>query len=105
LKLKYFYELDRSYERPLVLWGAGRNGKFMAKLLLEHEKEFFWVCDNPKKIGKHVYGIIMEKYNSIPEIENPQIMIVVTSTGEKAKIREQLISWGKIPVEDFWFFI
>jgi hypothetical protein len=105
LKLKYFYELDRSQERPLVLWGAGRNGKFMAKLLQELESKFYWVCDNPKKIGKHVYGIMMENFNSIPALEHPQIMIVVTSTGEKAKIRRQLIDWGKQPIEDFWFFL
>lgn len=105
LKLRYFYVLDRNSQRPLVLWGAGRNGKFMAKLLLEQEKQLHWVCDNPKKIGKHVYGIVMEDFTSIPDFENPQIMIVVTSTGEKAKIRRQLLDWGKKPIADFWFFL
>jgi glycosyltransferase involved in cell wall biosynthesis len=37
LKLRYFYEIDRDKNRPLVLWGAGRNGKDLAKLLLEKE--------------------------------------------------------------------
>ncbi len=104
LKLRYFYELDRDRQRPLVLWGAGRNGKDMAKLLLAHDDSFHWVCDNQRKIGEQVYGVKMEHFGSIPRLDNPQIMIVVTSPKEKIKIRQQLQDWGKKPVKDFWFF-
>lgn len=104
LKLRYFYELDRDRSRPLVLWGAGRNGKDMAKLLQAKQDSFYWVCDNPRKIGKDVYGVRMEHYNCIPDLENPQIMIVVSSPGGKMEIRQQLEIWGKEPVRDFWFF-
>ena len=104
LKLRYFYELDRDLSRPLVLWGAGRNGKDMAKLLLNHEKDFHWVCDNENKIGKDVYGIKMQHFSEIPEIDNPQIMIVVSSPDGKKEIRHQLQTWDKQPVTDFWFF-
>ncbi len=105
LKLRYFYELDRDMDRPLVLWGAGNNGKFMARLLQQRQEDIYWVCDNPKKIGKHVYDIMMHDYRSIPELDKPQIMVVVTSQGEKGKIKRQLTEWGKKPVEDFWFFL
>jgi len=105
LKLRYFYEVDRDAQRPLVLWGAGNNGKFMARLLQERSEDIYWVCDNPKKIGKHVYEIMMHDYRSIPELVKPQIMVVVTSQGEKSKIKNQLTSWGKRPVEDYWFFL
>jgi len=104
LKLRYFYELDRDKIRPLVLWGAGRNGKDMAKLLLARNDSFHWVCDNQRKIGEHVYGVKMEHFCSIPKHDNPQIMIVVTSPKEKIKIRQQLVDWDKRPVKDFWFF-
>ena len=46
LKLRFFYELDRDQTRPLVLWGAGKNGKDMAKLLQAYDDTFHWVCDN-----------------------------------------------------------
>jgi hypothetical protein len=105
LKLNYFFQIDRDKSRPLVLWGAGSNGKFMARLLLERGESIHWVCDNLKKIGKHIYGILMQDYNSIAELNNPQIMIVVTSPAEKLKIRKQLEQWGKRPVLDFWFFL
>ncbi|MTI32887.1 glycosyltransferase family 2 protein [Xanthovirga aplysinae] len=104
LKIRYFYEMDRNSQRPLVLWGAGRNGKDMAKLLKKYKEEIHWVCDNPNKIGRDVYGIKMEDFNIIPDLENPQIIIVVTSPEAKIKIREQLKMWGKQPKEDFWFF-
>jgi len=105
LKLKYFLRLDRDRSRPLVLWGAGRNGKDLAKLLIERREEFHWVCDNPKKIGRDVYGIILEDLNSILSLDKPQIMIAVASPKESQLIKNQLHDWGKQPVKDFWFFL
>jgi len=105
LKLRYFYELDRDISRPLVLWGAGRNGKDMAKLLQTKGDQFQWVCDNERKIGKDIYGVIMESLEVIKEWDNPQIMVVVASPDEKKIIRQQLIDWGKLPGENFWFFV
>ena len=104
LKLDFFYELDRDKSRPLVLWGAGRNGKDMAKLILEKESYFHWVCDNEKKIGKDIYGIKMQHYNDVNDLENPQIMIVVNSPDGKLEIKEILDTWEKEVVKDFWYF-
>ncbi len=104
LKLHFFYELDRDRTRPLVLWGAGRNGKDMAKLLQSYDDTFHWVCDNERKIGKDIYGVIMEDFSVIPSVVNPQIIIVVASPDGKKEIEEQLASWEKKPVVDFWFF-
>lgn len=104
LKLRFFYELDRDHSRPLVLWGGGRNGKDMAKLLQEKKDTFHWICDNPNKIGKDIYGVRMQHFDDIPAIENAQIMIVVSSPDAQKEIREKLSDWGKIPVKDYWFF-
>lgn len=104
LKLRYFYELDRDKSRPLVLWGAGKNGKDMAKLVLEKGDAFHWICDNHKKIGKHIYEVIMEDFEILPQLANPQIIIVVSSPTGKIQIKKQLDAWSKKPVEDYWFF-
>lgn len=104
LKLRYFYELDRDDSRPLVLWGAGQNGKDMAKLLLERENSFHWVCDNQRKVGKDIYGIIMEHFEATPKLVRPQIIVVVSSPVDKKQINDLLSTWNKKPVEDFWFF-
>lgn len=104
LKLRFFYEIDRDRQRPLVLWGAGRNGKDMAKLLQSYNDTFHWVCDNENKIGKDIYDVGMQHYRDIPEIKNPQIMIVVSSPKGKQDIQKLLDSWNKKPVTDYWFF-
>lgn len=106
LKLRFFYELDRNLNRPLVIWGAGRNGKDLMKLILTREnKNVHWVCDNGQKIGKDIYGIVMENVDAIPSLNQPQILIAVTSPDAKKEIRQQLESWGKMPVEDYWCFV
>jgi hypothetical protein len=104
LKLKYFYEIDRDPNRPLVLWGAGKNGKDLARLILKKEKDIAWVCDNEKKIGKDIYGMQMKHFIAVLDIEDPQILIAVNATDERIKIRDLLKQWHKEPVKDFWFF-
>ncbi|MCC8361112.1 glycosyltransferase family 2 protein [Salinimicrobium sediminilitoris] len=104
LKLRFFYELDRDNSRPLVLWGAGRNGKDMAKLLQSYDDKFHWVCDNRRKIGKDIYGVRLEHYKEIMTMEDPQIMVVVASPEGKKEIEQKLAAWDKNPVIDFWFF-
>ena len=104
MKLRFFYELDRDKSRPLVLWGAGRNGKDMAKLIQSYSDEFHWVCDNANKIGRDIYGVIMKDFSAVEQLNNPQIMIVVASPYGKEEIKSQLNKWDKKPVEDYWFF-
>lgn len=104
LKVRFFYELDRNIKRPLVLWGAGRNGKDMAKLLLANNDTFHWMCDNENKIGKDIYGVILQHHNEIEEVEKPQIIIVVSSIEGKKEIKELLHQLNKKPIEDYWFF-
>ncbi|MEQ9438728.1 MAG: glycosyltransferase family 2 protein [Cyclobacteriaceae bacterium] len=105
LKLRYFYALDRDPERPLVLWGAGRNGKDVARMLLDREERFHWVCNNPNKIGREIYGVYLEPMEAIPALDRPQMLVVVTAPGEQPGIRKQLAGWGKTVVQDFWFFV
>ncbi|MCP4458171.1 MAG: glycosyltransferase family 2 protein [Cytophagales bacterium] len=105
LKLGYFYELDRDPNRPLVLWGAGRNGKDMAKLLQAKKDQFHWVCDNERKIGKEIYNVEVKADKKVFEMDRPQIIIVVASPTDKEAIRIQLTKWSKIPIKDFWFFM
>jgi len=47
----------------------------------------------------------MKPVDEILTLDNPQIMVVVASPDEKAAIRQQLRRWGKLPAEDFWFFV
>ena len=104
LKLKYFLELDRTPSRPLVIWGAGKHGKDLAKLLIENKQAFHWVCDNPNKIGHNIYGVVLKDLNDIPKMSAPQILIAVMAKKERQEIKELLISWNKSQAVDFRFF-
>jgi glycosyltransferase involved in cell wall biosynthesis len=104
MKLRFFYQVDRDRSRPLVLWGAGRNGKDMAKLIQSNDDAFHWVCDNERKIGKDIYDVRLQHFEDILKLENPQIMIVVSSPDGKKEIQDFLNKWGKVAVKDYWFF-
>ncbi|NQV52583.1 MAG: glycosyltransferase family 2 protein [Flavobacteriales bacterium] len=104
MKLRYFFELDRDDNRPLVLWGAGRNGKDLAKLMLAQERHFHWVCDNPKKIGLDVYDVRMHDFSSILDLESPQIVVAVASPQGQDEILDWFEKADKRPGVDYWFF-
>lgn len=104
LKVLYFQKITRDTARPLVLWGAGKNGKDLAQLIKKQNNEFHWVCDNENKIGKDIYGIRLEHYNIIQEIVNPQIIIAVASPSGQEEIMIELKKLNLIKGVDYWFF-
>ena len=104
MKVRFFYELDREISRPLVIWGAGKNGKDLTKLIIDKEQEVHWVCDNEGKIGKDIYGLRMKHFSHIKSLIEPQIIIAVSSPQGQTEIHKQLKDWNKVPVKDYWFF-
>lgn len=90
LKLHWFLEIDRDVNRPLVLWGAGGKGKALAKALVEQDIPFRWMCNNPNKIGKTVYGMLMENVKNIDQLNAPQVIVVVANKPEQAEIAAQM---------------
>lgn len=106
LKFGNFLKLDRDEERPLVLWGAGRNGKDLAKLLQETEVAFQWICDNPKKVGLDIYGVRMEAPQALNVLkaDRPQIIVAVASPDGLQEIEQNLAEIGFRFAEDYWCF-
>jgi glycosyltransferase involved in cell wall biosynthesis len=66
LKVKYFIDLKYNPDKTLFLWGAGTKGKHVARLFIDRKIPFCWVSNNEKKIGKDIYGKI---------IDSPELMI------------------------------
>ena len=104
IKIKYFFELERDASRPLVLWGAGKNGKDLAKLILEKENSLHWICNNERKIGKHIYDQKLCAVNHLSELESPQIIIAVASPSDQHDIQEMLNGFKMVIGQDYWFF-
>lgn len=105
LKLHYFLKHDNNKDRPLVIWGAGRNGKDLVKLLKERDQKLNWICENENKIGLHIYDHLLKGPNHISELIEPQILIAVASPKQQKNIKTDLIANGKTEGKDFWFFL
>lgn len=103
IKLHYFLKLDYNPDRPLTLWGAGKKGKEIAKGLQKQNIPFQWLCDNPKKIGKEIYGKEMLHYSTLEALENAQIIITVANDEAQAMIRSYFTKLGNEPISDYFF--
>lgn len=104
IKLRYFIKLDFDKTRPLAIWGAGNKGKTIAKKLIERHIEFYWLCDNPKKIGKEIYGKEMLHFSKLKELKNPQSIITVANEEAQEVIRDYFSKLGQKKIENYFFF-
>jgi len=104
IKLHYFLQLHHEANRPLVIWGAGKKGKIMAKLLQEKGVKFHWVSNNPNREGKEVYGQLMQSYKEIIQKDNPQVIITVAQRGANKEIEFFLDSLQLRKGRDYFFF-
>ncbi len=104
LKVDYFLSFSRDTHRPLIVWGAGKNGKDLVKVLLKKEAKLTWVCENENKIGKDIFGIRLAHSNSIDKALHPQIIIAVAGPSDQCVIENQLKTLGFVPGADYWFF-
>nr|WP_299381948.1 glycosyltransferase [Allomuricauda sp.] len=104
IKLHYFLKLDHNPSRELVVWGAGYKGKTIAKQLLGKNIDFVWLCDNPMKIGKKIYGKELVHFEELQQLDQPQSIITVANEAAQAEIKAFLSSMGQNPMTDYFFF-
>lgn len=104
LKLRYFLELHYDSSRPLAIWGAGTKGKVIAKFLIDKNIPFEWICDNPKKIGKHIYDQEMKNFNHLEVLKQPQSIITVANEQAQEEIRAYFKLQNMQSMFDYFFF-
>lgn len=104
IKMHYFMKLHQVSDRPLTVWGAGYKGKVIAKTLIEKRVDFHWMCDNPRKIGKKIYGVPMLHFSEMDGLENPQCIITVANADAQQAIKQYLSDLGMISMKDYFFF-
>ncbi len=104
LKLHYFLKLEMNPGHTLVLWGAGKKGKHLAKLLIDLNIDFRWVCNNPAKIGKHIYGVLLEDSRQVSSMDALKIIIAVTGPRDKNELNTSLSSLGLELGRDYYYF-
>lgn len=88
LKILHFIDQDYNVELELILWGAGRKGKKIAKLLTNNSIQFKWVCNNSNKIGKDIYGTLMEGMSALVDFDSAQVIVAVSSPKDSGEVEE-----------------
>ena len=104
IKTHYFLELDYDKSRPLTIWGAGAKGKTVAKLLLKNKVPFYWICDNPKKIGKHIYDQELLNFDYLTQLKRPQSIVTVANEDAQHEIRAYFKKQNMQSMTDYFFF-
>jgi len=106
IKLKYFLSLDYSSTKRLVVMGAGKKAKYIAAHLSEQAISYEWYCDNPNKIGQHIYATEilneLELYKRLgPDI---QIIIAISNPTDQLKIKQRLVDSKLLEGRHFYFW-
>ncbi len=104
IKTNYFLKLDYNTAKNLVVWGAGKKGKFVAELLLKNNIPFQWVCDNPNKIGKDIYGQRLLSFTALNELENTQSIVTVANPKAQTEIKKFFTTKGEELITDYVLF-
>ncbi|MCH8032929.1 MAG: glycosyltransferase family 2 protein [Bacteroidetes bacterium] len=104
LKMTYFLELDFDKSKELIVWGTGEKGKIIANILQSKGIEFSWMCDNERKFGVDIKGVIIESFGEIKNRKYFKLIIAVAQRDAQAKIRAFLKGCNLIQNEDYFFF-
>jgi len=101
LKLHHFLSKDRDIKRKLILWGAGKKGKILAKKLSEQNQNFIWISDNEKKVGVTIYTEKIMATDILSDNIDCQVIIAIAQRGAQEKIKYRL---SKLKVIQAYFF-
>ncbi len=104
IKLPYFIELELKERNQLVLWGAGRKGKELAKMLINEKLSFTWITDNALKHEHNIYGVTVKAPEVLDEINQPRVIIAVAIPEAQIEIEAFLKEKGMEKGEDYYFF-
>ncbi|HQP44917.1 MAG TPA: hypothetical protein PLV66_14705, partial [Thermoanaerobaculales bacterium] len=91
--------------RPAVVWGAGRTGRSLARLLLDGGAEITAFIDiDPRKIGGVARGRPVLAPAALPGVlaGDAVVLAAVASRGARGLIRSRLVELGLAEGEGFW---
>ncbi len=103
LKVYWFLRIHRDFDRPLLIWGAGKRGKEVVQLLLQEGARFSWITNNPAKIGKQIYGHPVRSTDHLDQIREAQVCVIVSAREDQKKIQLELEKQGFANEQIFFF--
>ena len=102
LKMHYFIDIDFKPSKTLILWGASKKGKAVARLLVNRRIEFLWICNNHNRVGRDIYEVRIQGINEVDAQRNCQILILVANPDDQNNIRKNNLV--KERSNDVYFF-
>ena len=103
LKVDYFKEVDYDNSKELVLWGAGKKGKLIAKLLIQQGLPFTWVTNNMNKVRIKIQGKSLMHEDDL-SFKNQQFILATASQEDRMAIESKLLKNKKVKGLDYWWF-
>lgn len=104
IKLAYFLKLHHDPSKQLLIWGAGKKGKKIAEKLTLKGIKFTWICDNPNKIGKEIYGTKLIDFNALKNFHDFQSIITVANPTAKLGIENSFTQQQLQSMKDYFYF-
>ncbi|MCK5488346.1 MAG: glycosyltransferase [Gemmatimonadetes bacterium] len=100
--------LDQAFlpeSRPLVVWGAGKVGKPMARELIRQGRLVSAFVDlDARKIGQEIHGAPVldpDGFEALVPGKDPYVLAAVGSPGAREEIRRALEVLGRREIEDY----
>ncbi|NNE30217.1 MAG: glycosyltransferase family 2 protein [Saprospiraceae bacterium] len=104
LKLHYLKELFIPAGKEILLWGAGKKGKRIARDLINYEVEFLWCTNNREKAGKQIYGKNLSEIPKSTKWKNHLTLLAIASPQDQLHLRTQFEQLSLKEGTDFYFF-
>ncbi len=104
LKVRYFIDLHLDQDRTLVLRGAGKKGKAIARELIQYDIPFIWATNNPEKIGKSIYAQQVISDERTYEKDIHQTIIAIANPAEQDAVVSALENQGHRKMLEYFCF-
>jgi glycosyltransferase involved in cell wall biosynthesis len=89
-------------DRPVVVWGAGRVGKALAREMIRQGRDPAAFIDlDPRKIGQDIHGAPVLGPEELDSVSDAYFLIAVGTPGARREIREALEEAGRVELDDY----
>ena len=100
----YLARLPLVARNPVLMWGAGRTGRKLSRLLFEHGVSVVAFFDvDRRKIGGTLRGAPIRSWKELPPAGDAPLLVAVGSPGARELIRPETIHRGYEEGKDLWF--
>lgn len=76
LKMYYFIKIEVAKYDKIILVGAGKKGKAVARHLQSQMIDFDWMTNNERKVGVDIYGVVLQSCTQLATRKHPSTCVI-----------------------------